>query len=794
MRTDRTARSRPCEHRRRSCPARRLGYEMLEGRLLLAQTTGLFLNDPGTSDGYVLFSPNTSTTTYLMDKTGNVVNTWTAGFEAGLLGYLLEDGSLIRASSPDGQDGNGFIEAAGAGGRLEQFDWDGNLIWTFDYNTTNVLAHHDFEVLPNGNVLLIAWELKSQTEATTAGRDPGLDGLGYLYPDHIVEVVPNPGVVGSPGVGGTIAWEWHAWDHLVQEFDPTKDNYLGATGVDDHPELIDLNYVSDPLDGGGQREDWMHSNGIDYNADLDQIILSVRECSEFWVIDHSTTTAEAAGHTGGDSGKGGDLLYRWGNPAAYDTAGTRMLFFQHDAKWIEDGVPGAGNITVFNNGFGRPGTDFTSTEEIVPPVDGNGNYSLTPGQAYGPATPTWSYTAALDDYMAIISGTQRLPNGNQFNTYGMDGSFAEVTSGGTEVWRYVNPYTGLGTLGPEDTIPPLGALGLLTNFTFRAIHYPYDYAPQLTSTPVSRHIFYNNSFFDGDNAAINASDDAAIDTSKSAYLPGAGSGSFANSTPYTKGINGIMVDLLGGGTHTSITAADFVFKVGNNNTPGSWAAAPAPTAVSVRTGAGALGSDRVEITWADGAITNTWLEVQVLANANTGLADIGSGIGDVFFFGNTVADSNNLIADLADVFPVFLVAHPALPAVTYIYDYTKRGAVDLGDAFPVFLGGGSSGITALTVSSGGPFAPGGGEVSPATAGGGDGGISSGLAAMSIRNDRKVLPVRVSETSEPVRLRAAAVASFAQLLDPAGDHDDDETSTAADLDEELLDVLVDSLAE
>ena len=79
-----------------------------------------------------------------------------------------------------------------------------------------------------------------------------------------------------------------------------------------------------------------HANGIDYNADLDQIVLSFREVSEFWVIDHNTTTEEAAGPAG-------DLLYRWGNPEAYDRGkpADRQLFFQHDAKWVPDGTPGA---------------------------------------------------------------------------------------------------------------------------------------------------------------------------------------------------------------------------------------------------------------------------------------------------------------------------------------------------------------------------------------------------------------------------------------------------------------------
>ena len=119
-------------------------------------------------------------------------------------------------------------------------------------------------------------------------------------PDHVIEVEPN----GSSG--GNIVWEWHVWAHLIQDYDPAKDNY-GV--VEDHPELIDINFMA--ISAG---KDLNHINAIDYNEEFDQILLTSAGQDEIWVIDHSTTTEESAGHTGGTSGKGGDLLYRWGNP------------------------------------------------------------------------------------------------------------------------------------------------------------------------------------------------------------------------------------------------------------------------------------------------------------------------------------------------------------------------------------------------------------------------------------------------------------------------------------------------
>jgi hypothetical protein len=242
-------------------------------------------------------------------------------------------------------------------------------------------------------------------------------------------------------------WSWNSWDHLIQDFDPTKDNF-GV--VADHPELIDIN-AGQPT----PQPDFQHANGLDYNAELDQIVISIRSYSEFWVIDHSTTTEEAAGHTGGSSGKGGDLLYRWGNPAMYDrgTAVDRTLYFQHDAQWIRPGLPGAGNFLVFNNGTDRPGGDFSSVDELVPPVDENGAYPIDPGEPFAPAAALWSYASPPDFYSPFISGAQRQPNGTTLVCAGWSGHFFEVTPEGQVVWDYVNPVYQGGFVAQGDPIP-----------------------------------------------------------------------------------------------------------------------------------------------------------------------------------------------------------------------------------------------------------------------------------------------------------------------------------------------------
>lgn len=205
-----------------------------------------------------------------------------------------------------------------------------------------------------------------------------------------------------------------------------------------HPELIDVNGTEKEL-----HYFWNHINSIDYNAEFDQIMLSVRGNSELWVIDHSTTTEEAPGHSGGKYGKGGDLLYLWGNPLTY-SAGNKndqTLFEQHDCQWIEPGCPGNGNILIFNNGLKRPDGNYSSVDEIVSPVDSLGFYSLTIGNAFEPQAPLWVYTAAnkTDFFSEAISGAQRLPNGNILIDDGVHGVFWEVTPEKEIVWEYVCP-------------------------------------------------------------------------------------------------------------------------------------------------------------------------------------------------------------------------------------------------------------------------------------------------------------------------------------------------------------------
>ena len=185
--------------------------------------------------------------------------------------------------------------------------------------------------------------------------------------------------------------------------------------------------------------------------------MSTPEFNEIWVIDHGTTKAEAAGHSGGRRGKGGDLLYRWGNPAVYRGGGIAdgRLFFQHNAHWIPTGLPGAGHLLIFNNGRGRPGGEYSSVDELVLPLDENGLYARENGKAWGPPGPVWSYSAPKpsDFFSSFISGAHRLPNGNTQVCSGANGTIFEVTPEKEIVWKYLNPARG-GFGGPGGP-PPL---------------------------------------------------------------------------------------------------------------------------------------------------------------------------------------------------------------------------------------------------------------------------------------------------------------------------------------------------
>ena len=466
---------------------------------------GVTISDPRALKGYTLLSTMNSKSVYLLDNEGRVAHTWKTDINSHHCCYLLPNGHLLRPVELGGRE-----KAFGGGpaplGRIQELDWNGEIVWDFTFFNDKQLPHHDICKMPNGNVLMIVWEKKTVDECVAAGRKKELVSK-YLLPDSLIEIKP------TGKTEGEVVWEWHLWDHLIQDHDSSKANF-GV--VADHPELVDVNYNAEPPPPPGDaakkdapkdapkdvakkdaadpkvasgvaakskadmdklksigyagsaasqaqkvNPDWTHFNSVDYNADLDQIMVSTPEFSEVWIIDHGTTKAEAASHDGGRRGKGGDLLYRWGNPVNYQTGtpADKKLFYQHNAQWIPKGLPGEGHMLVYNNGQRRPGASYSSIDEIVLPVDDKGLYTLEKGKAYGPAEPFWSYTAPTKTnfFSSFISGTHRLPNGNTMICSGANGTLFEVTPDKEVVWKYINPAKGGfggGPGGPGGPPPP----------------------------------------------------------------------------------------------------------------------------------------------------------------------------------------------------------------------------------------------------------------------------------------------------------------------------------------------------
>ncbi|MBL8849434.1 MAG: aryl-sulfate sulfotransferase, partial [Planctomycetaceae bacterium] len=501
---------------------------------LAATQNGVSFHAAGVYEGYSLVAPMNSTSTYLVDMQGRIVREWKSEYTPALSAYLLEDGHLLR---PAANRTGGGVGGPGAGGRIQEFDWDGNLVWDYVIDIEGVQPHHDICKLPSGNVLVVAHEHKTAAEAIAVGRKPE-SVTEQILPDCLLEIKPTGPTTGE------VVWEWHAWDHLVQDTDKA---FPGYGEVSEHPELVDINFGSREFDrmmadpqqlarlrslgyvGGGNPQrpgpdpapadgtnppdraapdgdrpdapprdgrpadggrpdgnggprgpmqgDWMHVNSVAYHAGLDQIVLSVHNFSEIWIIDHGTTTAEAASHAGGKRGHGGDLLYRWGNPQAYrnGSRSDQRLFAQHCAAWIPDGRSGAGHLMVFNNGQGRPDGSYSSVDEIELPLAADGTYEREEFLAYGPDRACWTFSAPDKSsfFSMLISGAQRLPNGNTFICSGNQAMLFEVTSTGEIVWVYKHPGGGMGFDG--------GRMGMFPDFVRRMLQVDDEQGTKLTA-------------------------------------------------------------------------------------------------------------------------------------------------------------------------------------------------------------------------------------------------------------------------------------------------------------------------
>ena len=419
-------------------------------------TLGILQNDSNSLDAYTLISPRTTETpryTYLIDNCGQIINKWDSEFPLFSTDYLMEDGSLYRSVV----DNQSTLNIPGNTGRIEHLDWDGNLIWGLTYSTTNFSFHHDYVVLENGNILLLVAHRRTADEAIENGRDPATLSTDELYEERVIEIEP----IGTDDF--SIVWEWRSWDHLIQNFDASKNNF-GV--VADNPQLININFG---VNFG--EADWWHSNALSYSPEKDQIIISNRNFNEFIIIDHSTTTAQAASSSGGNSNMGGDILYRWGNPQSYEQGdeNDQVLSGQHNIQFIPEGLPNGGKILLFNNGLD---TTFTAIQIIDPPFNSSTNTYDYSGGAYLPNQLDFEYTDPINPdnfHASFLSGCQQLENGNILICHGPRGLLFEIDTNANTVWQYQSPVSSSGILADGDD--PLDSQIRL----FRALKYPLDY-------------------------------------------------------------------------------------------------------------------------------------------------------------------------------------------------------------------------------------------------------------------------------------------------------------------------------
>jgi hypothetical protein len=452
------------------------GYDALQG-----PTEMLYWDALRAYNGYTLFGVRG--TTYLLDMEGRVVHTWPVGTNP----HLLDNGHVLDASTNDPSGFGGFKEV----------DWNGATVWQYTDKRTTYHPHHDFTRIYNPKLkayttLYIANKDLTMAQCIAAGASPsGLQSSGAQM-DAIVEV----------DASGTVVWEWCFYDHLVQDVDPTKSNYVGAgKTIADYPGRLNVNMPGKP-----PRNDWLHCNSLDFNAELDQIVVNSVQ-GEFYVIDHGGTfvAGSPTASIASAASSAGDFLYRFGDPARYSqgnppsilenwtlsTNGNKQLGGAHDVQWIGPGLTGAGHFLIFDNAqYLSEHTPQSYVLEIDPFRGADGNDSgfyVNPPQvgcnvwdapAVTDKTPrnmskqiVWSYSSLsnLTLFSHIGCSAQRLPNGNTLICADTEGYITEITPDNQVVWEYIVPVT------TNSIVLTIGDNLPMVNSIFRAYRYGSDH-------------------------------------------------------------------------------------------------------------------------------------------------------------------------------------------------------------------------------------------------------------------------------------------------------------------------------
>ncbi|MFK7772751.1 MAG: aryl-sulfate sulfotransferase [Saprospiraceae bacterium] len=438
-----------------------LFFLALQNTFAQDNTVGLlsFEDDLGVG-GYTLIFPERQSDIFLLNKCGEIVRRWEDDPTArpGAVAYLLENGNILRSKYYADTPGS-VSTSGGAGGVIELVSWENDILWTYNLDDSTQIQHHDIHFTPQGTVMMIVWQKKELDEIVANGFDTLSHSQRSILTDYILEIDP---------LNDSIVWEWHAWDHLIQDYDSTKANF-GI--IADHPERIDINYHEYTFN----KTDWLHCNSIDYNPILDQVVISSKHFNEFWIIDRSTTITEATGSIGGNSNQGGNLLYRWGNPKAYQSGETsdRQLFSQHDVQWIDENDINPdydffGKIALYNNHI----ETGLSLGQILTPEFDSINFAYQ--KANGTFLPenfsaAFSHPDTARNYSTAASSIQIIGDGSVIMCAGRQGRIFELSPDGQVAWEYVTP------LKSGNPIPQGTNLALSENFTFQAQRYLETY-------------------------------------------------------------------------------------------------------------------------------------------------------------------------------------------------------------------------------------------------------------------------------------------------------------------------------
>ncbi len=444
---------------------------ILSGLLAAFATLGIAQNTVGTieynpdlaQDGYNMIVPLFGNGATLVDMCGEVVHAWTSAdsLRNTTWSYLQENGDIVMTLR-QANVANDVIWTGGGGGIIERRTWDNDVVWSYTLNDSLYRLHHDIHVMDNGNVLALVWELKDSLEYIAAGGDMSLID-DVIWSEVILELEPN-------GNGGAdVVWEWSAWDHLVQDYDETKSNY-GV--IADNPQKINLN--SNTSQGQQPLADWLHMNSIHFNPVFGQIMVSVPNLNEVWIIDYA-------------GGAEGSIIWRWGNPAAYDrgTADDQKLFFQHDARWAYEGIglsdPHFGTVTVFNNRVpdAEAPAGYHSEACILEPVYDfyENEYALDLASGtYLPLDFDEVYAAPNPADLAsnITSNYQILPDGHSLIGEGNQGEAIELDENNEVVWRYKIPLSSTGINLPQPVAQGT-VLSPMQNLMFRMQRFASDF-------------------------------------------------------------------------------------------------------------------------------------------------------------------------------------------------------------------------------------------------------------------------------------------------------------------------------